>query len=1530
MMMTEKYCTLPPTSSSTSLYYSTIYHSPITKNHIREIKNRLHSQKKQISTLYEHNNMKLLIEQQPTIRTYSLYDIQERINYFEKKKTITDDIENISKDKILSNPSLSSTSAETLQSVIANTLQQTFFNHESYGSALSRTMMNSRINDNFLGKRRSLSTSYLICSNDQKCSNPYYSSLSKRVRTYSLSNHSTMAMTATATFSEEQNTDLQETNSNDYENTYFYPEETTRLDDALSLTTITSNVQAKITNTQHDASVYSSDTTVFQSDTDDNSEAVKPIVQQYYNTNDINTPTNLQNENIKDNDEQLIRIRLNLTPPDRDFTGVFHAKKCTVVKEQECLSDYDDVNHCSKQNNKIRSNIDNVSLNKSMTSSLQHEHRRKISTDEQLNQQSKQTNENEKNDDVYSQVNQEEIVHSITMNNHIEMIPRQENDDDDDDEHYSDESHYSDDLRYSSDAARNSCASDDLNNTSSTLRQEAISITRVRCKRRKTWIRSPSSPSRSSTNNNNNNSTKSTSYLQQHRLNANLIQPFLSNNQVDGTDARQNANVNSTITTKTATSTVLNQTRVKATATTMLLHNNSLDCNNNNNSKNGETPSYDFISLNDDYHSIKTDESQLSKTTSTLLKDTSSSSSSLCKVNDFYPSSLSPVKRLLNESIDSNIEIIQMDEQECVLEIVDGVLTIVPKDKSITSSISSNIEKNSEQQNSNYNSSKHQKQRSSSIASSVSTPSLSEHEQEHDDSSSSSSPSSRLSSKPFIVTQDVPVKKPYSPIQTEQSNDVLDLFSSPIIPNNKTQKKVLDDSLSSVSSGSDRRSQIKKQKSNIPRSSSPINNKSTLPSIKVTSPSSVENQTRSNKTTVLTQLLQSVKKTSANNETDFVKPKTDYPKVETVKKTSTNNDTNIDKSKTDYPIIKTEPIPVPKPINKDRIHEFASLLSSSVHLSQPPQSFKKSTTSTSKVISSPTRSEDQSFSSVPSLSSDRDERESYHTVKSNNSEQEQIKKHIDARYNDKLDDRGSIKIKTANIKALFEQKITDTNKILSQSSEHLSHLPEPKQQHKKIPISYGSLKRNLPNHQQTIPNNNNNNRPKAYHESSTMNKYTDHIVGTKDVVIEDKQPENGYGNNSRRNSIEQIVRPTINSSSNSPVSVTNAYYSESLLAREIREAKEKEDELKRQRRKCGLAEDGSNSMLNSTNDSIKSESTLTTNQPIKSSSFLSNLDFFTSKTNGSPLNESTSSNSSPRRSIALAQNIVYDSNNPSPSKIYRQSSNDDLKQMTNVVSQELNRFNENGISIIRTSSTSGSLYRSSSNQNILSIHNTNDNIIQREIEAIRAKETELRQLGRIQHTSDEHADPRKYQELITTLPKSQSINTLPTGKPRRDSGNQQILRHNGPMIATTNGFLKPKTNNNNNNSSMSSVRGKFPNPNPTAPIVSSSNKSTDYSKLSSTDRLELEKRQCQEREQELRKQRNSISASTSSTNTTINGDSGNVSQEEHDEDQERYSDKIERLKRTENEKAHAPLVRPTKKSDMSQKWEQMMANKTDE
>ena len=112
-----------------------------------------------------------------------------------------------------------------------------------------------------------------------------------------------------------------------------------------------------------------------------------------------------------------------------------------------------------------------------------------------------------------------------------------------------------------------------------------------------------------------------------------------------------------------------------------------------------------------------------------------------------------------------------------------------------------------------------------------------------------------------------------------------------------------------------------------------------------------------------------------------------------------------------------------------------------------------------------------------------------------------MKKHIDARYNEKLDDRGSIQIKTANIKALFEQKISDTYKALSQSSEHLLHLTEVRQQqqHKKVPISYGSLKKN------SQPIVSNNNRRRSYQEPTIMNKYTDHISTTKDVVIEDKQ-----------------------------------------------------------------------------------------------------------------------------------------------------------------------------------------------------------------------------------------------------------------------------------------------------------------------------------------------------------------------------------------------------------------------------------------
>ena len=123
-----------------------------------------------------------------------------------------------------------------------------------------------------------------------------------------------------------------------------------------------------------------------------------------------------------------------------------------------------------------------------------------------------------------------------------------------------------------------------------------------------------------------------------------------------------------------------------------------------------------------------------------------------------------------------------MDEQECILEIVDGVLTIVPKDKSTSSSISGDGDEKIEEKKIKHINSKYQKQRSSSIASSVSTPSLSEQEQERDELSSTSS--SRLLSKPFVILHDISIIKPSfssSSLQTEQSVDVLDLFSTPLI-----------------------------------------------------------------------------------------------------------------------------------------------------------------------------------------------------------------------------------------------------------------------------------------------------------------------------------------------------------------------------------------------------------------------------------------------------------------------------------------------------------------------------------------------------------------------------------------------------------------------------------------------------------------------------------------------------------------------------------------------------------------------------
>ncbi|CAF1456214.1 unnamed protein product, partial [Didymodactylos carnosus] len=57
------------------------------------------------------------------------------------------------------------------------------------------------------------------------------------------------------------------------------------------------------------------------------------------------------------------------------------------------------------------------------------------------------------------------------------------------------------------------------------------------------------------------------------------------------------------------------------------------------------------------------------------------------KLNSPLKDDISTIKNIcsttysLNDSLDSNIEIMEINEQECIFEIVDGVLTIVPKDK---------------------------------------------------------------------------------------------------------------------------------------------------------------------------------------------------------------------------------------------------------------------------------------------------------------------------------------------------------------------------------------------------------------------------------------------------------------------------------------------------------------------------------------------------------------------------------------------------------------------------------------------------------------------------------------------------------------------------------------------------------------------------------------------------------------------------------------------------------------------------------
>ena len=127
-------------------------------------------------------------------------------------------------------------------------------------SVLVNRFFPSKESDNLL-------SSYINSSLNEKQFNQLCSSLTKRIQACSLSHHTTMAITATASFSEEQ------TNSVEYENTYLSSEDTSRSDDVSSLTTITSNLPKQVSSLEPCTSVYA-DTTILNSDIDEISEEI--------------------------------------------------------------------------------------------------------------------------------------------------------------------------------------------------------------------------------------------------------------------------------------------------------------------------------------------------------------------------------------------------------------------------------------------------------------------------------------------------------------------------------------------------------------------------------------------------------------------------------------------------------------------------------------------------------------------------------------------------------------------------------------------------------------------------------------------------------------------------------------------------------------------------------------------------------------------------------------------------------------------------------------------------------------------------------------------------------------------------------------------------------------------------------------------------------------------------------------------------------------------------------------------------------
>ena len=128
------------------------------------------------------------------------------------------------------------------------------------------------------------------------------------------------------------------------------------------------------------------------------------------------------------------------SPSGSNFTGLVHAIKYTIITEEEeeereddddqqTLSDYDNVSHYSEQSNQIRSTTDIVSLNSSMTSTMQYDHCPMMCFGEQLNKQRKaSTSEDDDDDDDYIIIGQQQpVVQFTAMNTEME---------DDYDEHF--------------------------------------------------------------------------------------------------------------------------------------------------------------------------------------------------------------------------------------------------------------------------------------------------------------------------------------------------------------------------------------------------------------------------------------------------------------------------------------------------------------------------------------------------------------------------------------------------------------------------------------------------------------------------------------------------------------------------------------------------------------------------------------------------------------------------------------------------------------------------------------------------------------------------------------------------------------------------------------------------------------------------------------------------------------------------------------------------------------------------------------